>query len=66
MTFKDGPSFGVSIDMNIHEYQGKQLFASNGVNVQSGVHATSVEEAGAAWDELGVGLVAIKCQIHAG
>ena len=52
--------------MNIHEYQGKQLFASNGVNVQSGVHATSVEEAGAAWDELGVGLVAIKCQIHAG
>ena len=52
--------------MNIHEYQGKQLFAHEGITVQQGVHVTTTEAAGKAWDDLGVGLVAVKSQIHAG
>ena len=52
--------------MNIHEYQGKQLFAEHGILVQHGIHVTTTEGAGQAWDELGVGLVAVKSQIHAG
>ncbi len=52
--------------MNIHEYQGKQLFAEHGIHVQRGIHVTTPEDAGAAWDELGVDLVAVKSQIHAG
>ena len=31
--------------MNLHEYQGKQLLASYGVNIQNGEVATTVEEA---------------------
>lgn len=57
---------GSARDMNIHEYQGKALFAKHGISVQQGVHATSVEEALAGWDTLGSSIVAVKCQIHAG
>ena len=65
--FKDvGPLAGTARILNIHEYQGKALFAEHGVLVQSGVHATSVEEAIAGWEQLDSGLVAVKCQIHAG
>jgi len=39
--------------MNIHEYQGKQLFAKAGVKVLAGVHCRSVEQALAAYDSLG-------------
>jgi succinyl-CoA synthetase beta subunit len=52
--------------MNIHEYQGKQLFREAGVKVLDGVHCTSVEQALAAYDELGSRIVAVKSQIHAG
>jgi succinyl-CoA synthetase beta subunit len=52
--------------MNIHEYQGKQLFREAGVKVLEGVHCTTVEEALAAYDALGSQIVAVKAQIHAG
>ena len=52
--------------MNIHEYQGKQLFRDAGLSVQDGVHCTSVEQALAAYDALGGDVVAVKSQIHAG
>ncbi|MDE0708511.1 MAG: ADP-forming succinate--CoA ligase subunit beta [Candidatus Poseidoniales archaeon] len=52
--------------MNIHEYQGKQLFRDAGLAVQDGVHCTSVEQALAAYDALGGNVVAVKSQIHAG
>ena len=52
--------------LNIHEYQGKQLFREHGVAVQQGVHCTTAEQAGEAWDSLGCDIVAVKAQIHAG
>lgn len=52
--------------LNIHEFQGKALFKENGVAVQKGIHATDVEGAKAAWQELNSSLVAVKSQIHAG
>ena len=45
--------------MNIHEYQGKELFRSAGVKVQEGVHCKSVEDALAAYDYLGSKVVAV-------
>ena len=52
--------------MNIHEYQGKQLFREAGVKVLEGVHCKSVEEALNAYDSLDSKVVAVKSQIHAG
>ena len=52
--------------MNIHEYQAKSMFRESGVNVQDGVHCTSVEQAISAYDSLGSDVVAVKSQIHAG
>ena len=52
--------------MNIHEYQGKQLFRDAGLAVQDGVHCTTVEQALAAYDSLGSNVVAVKSQILAG
>ena len=52
--------------MNIHEYQGKQLFREAGVKVLEGVHCKSVEDALNAYDSLGSKVVAVKSQIHAG
>ena len=52
--------------MNIHEYQGKQLFREAGLSVQDGVHCMSVDQALAAYDSLGSKVVAVKSQIHAG
>ena len=52
--------------MNIHEYQGKQLFRDAGLAVQDGAHCTTVEQALAAYDALGGNVVAVKSQIHAG
>jgi len=57
---------GRAVIMNIHEYQGKQLFAKAGVKVLAGVHCRSVEQALAAYDSLGSKVVAVKSQIHAG
>ena len=52
--------------MNIHEYQGKQLFKSYGLPVQDGVHCKSVDEAKEAYNSLNSEIVAVKSQIHAG
>ena len=53
-------------DMNIHEYQGKELLRNSGVPVLDGIHCTSVEQALAAYDKLDSKVVAVKSQIHAG
>jgi|TARA_B100001540_G_scaffold317085_1_gene348927 succinyl-CoA synthetase beta subunit len=52
--------------MNIHEYQGKQLFKLHGLPVQDGIHCKSVEEAKKAYESLNSSVVAVKSQIHAG
>lgn len=52
--------------MNIHEYQGKQLFKLYGLPVQNGIHCKSIEEAKNAYDSLDSEIVAVKSQIHAG
>tara|TARA_Y100001980_G_scaffold46345_1_gene30310 strand:+ start:5396 stop:6604 length:1209 start_codon:yes stop_codon:yes gene_type:complete len=52
--------------MNIHEYQGKQLFKKQGLPVQEGVHCKTVEEAKKAYESLNSKVVAVKSQIHAG
>jgi len=52
--------------MNLHEYQGKELLKSFGVEIQEGVIATTVEEAVAASKELKTDVCVIKAQIHAG
>ncbi|OGL60791.1 MAG: succinate--CoA ligase subunit beta [Candidatus Tectomicrobia bacterium RIFCSPLOWO2_12_FULL_69_37] len=51
--------------MNIHEYQGKELFRKYGVAVPRGGVASTPEEAGRVAQELG-GAVVVKAQIHAG
>src|ERR671915_1794939 len=51
--------------MDLLEYQGKQLFAKHGVAVPEGRHATSVDDAVAAADEIGYPCV-IKAQVAIG
>jgi succinyl-CoA synthetase beta subunit len=51
--------------MDLLEYQGKQLFARHGVPVPDGRHATSVEEAVVAGDEVGFPCV-VKAQVQIG
>ncbi|WP_028292547.1 ADP-forming succinate--CoA ligase subunit beta [Oceanobacter kriegii] len=52
--------------MNLHEYQGKQLFAQYGLPVSKGVAAKTAEEAAAAADEIGGDKWVVKAQVHAG
>ena len=52
--------------MNIHEYQGKQVFRQFGVPTPRGEPAMSVEEAVAAAQKLGGSVWVVKSQIHAG
>jgi len=52
--------------MNIHEYQGKQIFRQFGVATPRGEPAMSVEEAVAAAQKLGGNVWVVKAQIHAG
>ncbi len=52
--------------MNIHEFQGKQLFREAGIAVPDGHVATSPEEAAAAFEKLGGAIAVVKAQIHAG
>ncbi len=52
--------------MNLHEYQGKQLFAEYGLPVSTGVAAKTVEEAVAAADTIGGDRWVVKAQVHAG
>jgi succinyl-CoA synthetase beta subunit len=51
--------------MDLLEYQGKELFAKHGVSVPQGRHATSVEDAVAAADEIGYPSV-VKAQVAIG
>jgi succinyl-CoA synthetase beta subunit len=57
-------------NMNIHEYQGKDILRKFGVAVPKGIVAYSPEEAKLAaeqlFDELGCPVVVVKAQIHAG
>ena len=53
-------------NMNVHEFQAKQLFGQFGVPVPRGREITS-PEAGAAWaGELNTPVFVVKAQIHAG
>jgi succinyl-CoA synthetase beta subunit len=56
--------------MNLHEYQGKEMLNSFGVNIQRGIVATTPEEAVDAakklTEETGTGWHVIKAQVHAG
>ncbi|MDP2507079.1 MULTISPECIES: ADP-forming succinate--CoA ligase subunit beta [unclassified Oceanobacter] len=52
--------------MNLHEYQGKQLFAQYGLPVSKGVAAKTAAEAAAAADEIGGDRWVVKAQVHAG
>ncbi len=56
--------------MNLHEYQGKQILNSFGVEIQRGIVATTPEEAVAAAKKLtedtGTGWHVLKAQVHAG
>jgi succinyl-CoA synthetase beta subunit len=52
--------------MNLHEYQGKQLFKEYGLPVSDGIAASSPEEAAAAADTIGGSEWVVKCQVHAG
>ena len=52
--------------MNLHEYQGKQLFAQYGLPVSTGVAAKTAEEAAAATDTIGGDRWVVKAQVHAG
>jgi succinyl-CoA synthetase beta subunit len=52
--------------MNLHEYQGKQLFAQYGLPVSKGIAAATVQEAVAAADHIGGNVFVVKAQVHAG
>ena len=52
--------------MNLHEYQGKQLFAEYGLPVSQGIAAETVAEAVAAADAIGGDKWVVKAQVHAG
>ena len=52
--------------MNLHEYQGKRLFAKYGLPVSRGVAARTVDEALDALDTLGGECWVVKTQVHAG
>ena len=52
--------------MNIHEYQGKEIFRKFGVPTPRGIPAFTVDEAVAAAKSLGGSVWVVKSQIHAG
>ena len=52
--------------MNLHEYQGKQLFAEYGLPVSIGYACDTVNEAIEAADKLGGDIWVVKAQVHAG
>ncbi|MCY4426237.1 MAG: ADP-forming succinate--CoA ligase subunit beta [Halieaceae bacterium] len=52
--------------MNLHEYQGKQLFAEYGLPVSNGHAAATPDEAVAAADNIGGEQWVVKAQVHAG
>jgi len=52
--------------MNLHEYQGKLLFAQYGLPVSKGIAAETPAEAAAAADQIGGDEFVVKAQVHAG
>jgi len=52
--------------MKIHEYQGKQLFRSAGVQVLDGIVARSPQQAADAFQQLARPVAVVKAQVHAG
>lgn len=52
--------------MNLHEYQGKQLFAEYGLPVSKGYACDTPEEAANAADRVGGNQWVVKAQVHAG
>jgi succinyl-CoA synthetase beta subunit len=52
--------------MNLHEYQGKQLFAEYGLPVSQGIACDTPEEAAAATKTIGGDKWVVKAQVHAG
>lgn len=52
--------------MNLHEYQGKQLFREYGLPVSEGIAAETAAEAAAAASEIGGDKWVVKAQVHAG
>ncbi len=54
------------MDMNIHEYQAKQLFKEYNVETLQGVVATNASEAAEACKTLGGNIWVVKAQVHAG
>jgi len=52
--------------MNLHEYQGKQLFAEYGLPVSKGFAVDTPEEAAAACEKIGGSEWVVKAQVHAG
>jgi succinyl-CoA synthetase beta subunit len=52
--------------MNLHEYQGKQIFAQYGLPVSKGFAVDSAEGAVHAAEQLGGGKWVVKAQVHAG
>jgi len=52
--------------MNLHEYQGKQLFAEYGLPVSKGIACSTPAEAAAAADQIGGNKWVVKAQVHAG
>jgi succinyl-CoA synthetase beta subunit len=52
--------------MNLHEYQGKQLFAEYGLPVSIGYAVDTPQEAAEAADRIGGDTWVVKAQVHAG
>jgi len=52
--------------MNLHEYQGKQLFADYGLPVSIGFACDTPEEAASATEKIGGDKWVVKAQVHAG
>ncbi|KXI30652.1 ADP-forming succinate--CoA ligase subunit beta [Paraglaciecola hydrolytica] len=52
--------------MNLHEYQGKQLFKEYGLPVSEGFACDTPEAAAEAADKIGGTEWVVKCQVHAG
>jgi succinyl-CoA synthetase beta subunit len=52
--------------MNLHEYQGKQLFAEYGLPVSRGYAVDTPDEAAAAAERIGGDMWVVKAQVHAG
>ncbi|MCH9636344.1 MAG: ADP-forming succinate--CoA ligase subunit beta [Gammaproteobacteria bacterium] len=52
--------------MNLHEYQGKELFSEYGLPIPLGKPASTLEEALAAAEALGGNAWMVKAQVHAG